>query len=215
MSLGAIIKRHKRTLINFQESFLLPFITKAAHRYMQFNPELYPVKDFKFVASSSLGIIAREYEVTQLVQLLQTMSPESPMYPMLIESIVDNMNLSNREQIIEGLRQANQPNPEQQQAQAAAMELEMAQKQATIANIQAQNEEIMSRVRQNEVETQMLPLDAETRRIAVQLKANPEVDPTDKEFERRARLAELVLKEREIASKEEIVEQQMRNNNGN
>ena len=45
MSLGAIIKRHKRTLINFQDSFLLPFVTKAAHRYMQFNPELYPVKE--------------------------------------------------------------------------------------------------------------------------------------------------------------------------
>ena len=29
MSLGAIIKRHKRTLINFQQSFLLPFVTKA------------------------------------------------------------------------------------------------------------------------------------------------------------------------------------------
>ena len=213
MSLGAIIKRHKRTLINFQDSFLLPFVTKAAHRYMQFNPELYPVKDFKFVASSSLGIIAREYEVTQLVQLLQTMSPESPMYPMLIESIVDNMNLSNREQIIEGLRKANQPNPQQQELQQQQIQMDMQQKQMTIENIQAQNEEIMSRVRQNEVETQLLPLDAETRRIKVQQDAMGD-DPTDKEFERRAKLAELVLKEREIASKEDIVEQQMRNNNG-
>jgi len=73
MSLGAIIKRHKRTLINFQQSFLLPFVTKAAHRYMQFDPENYPVADYKFNATSTLGIIAREYEVTQLVQLLQTM----------------------------------------------------------------------------------------------------------------------------------------------
>ena len=32
MSLGAIIKRHKRTLINFQESFLLPMIEKTAWR---------------------------------------------------------------------------------------------------------------------------------------------------------------------------------------
>jgi hypothetical protein len=215
MSLGAIIKRHKRTLINFQEAFLIPMVQKVAHRYMQFDPDRYPAKDFKFITTSSLGIIAREYEVTQLVQLLQTMSPDSPMYPMLIESIVDNMNLSNREEIIERLKQANQPNPQEQQVQQATMEMEMAQKQATIANIQAQSEEIMSRVRQNEVETQMLPLDAETRRIAVQLKANPAVDPTDKEFERRARLAELVLKEREIASKEDIVEQQMRNTNGN
>jgi hypothetical protein len=73
MSLGAIIKRHKRTLINFQQSFLIPFVKKAAHRYMQFDPENYPVADYKFNASSTLGIIAREYEVTQLVQLLQTM----------------------------------------------------------------------------------------------------------------------------------------------
>jgi hypothetical protein len=213
MSLGAIIKRHKRTLINFQDSFLLPFVKKAAHRYMQFNPELYPVRDFKFVASSSLGIIAREYEVTQLVQLLQTMSPESPMYPMLIESIVDNMNLANREQIIEGLRQANQPNPQQQEQQQMQAQMEMAHKQEIIKNVQAQTAEIQSRVEQNGVETQMLPLDAETRRIAVQLKAGG-TDEVDKEFERRARLAELVLKEREIASKEDIVEQQMRQSNG-
>ena len=78
MSLGAIIKRHKRTLINFQQSFLLPFITKAAHRYMQFDPENYPVADYKFTATSTLGIIAREYEVTQLVQLLQTMQARQP-----------------------------------------------------------------------------------------------------------------------------------------
>jgi hypothetical protein len=215
MSLGAIIKRHKRTLINFQEAFLIPMVAKVAHRYMQFDPERYPAKDFKFITTSSLGIIAREYEVTQLVQLLQTMSPESPMYPLLIESIVDNMNLSNREEIIQRLRESNQPDPNQQAMQQAAMEMEMAQKQATIANIQAQSEEIMSRVRQNEVETQLLPEDSQTKRIAAMSKGMTNVDETDKEFERRAKLAELVLKEREIASKEEIVEQQMRQSNGN
>ena len=200
MSLGAIIKRHKRTLINFQDSFLLPFVTKAAHRYMQFTPELYPVQDFKFVASSSLGIIAREYEVTQLVQLLQTMSPESPMYPMLIESIVDNMNLSNREEIIEGLRQANQPNPQQQEMQQMAMQMEMAQKQATVENIQAQTAEIVSRVQQNQVETELLPYDTVAKLP----------NESDKEFQRRVKLAELLLKERELESKEDMVEMQMR-----
>ena len=53
MSLGAIIKRHKRTLINFQQSFLIPFVKKAAYRYMQFDPENYPVADYKFNASST------------------------------------------------------------------------------------------------------------------------------------------------------------------
>ena len=56
MSLGAIIKRHKRTLINFQEAFLIPMVAKVAHRYMQFDPERYPAKDFKFITTSSLGL---------------------------------------------------------------------------------------------------------------------------------------------------------------
>lgn len=209
MSLGAIIKRHKRTLINFQESFLIPMVEKVAHRYMQFDPERYPAKDFKFVASSSLGIIAREYEVTQLVQLLQTMSPESPMYPMLIESIVDNMNLSNREEIIAGLRQANQPNPEQQQLQQQAMQLQLAKEQATLENIQAQTAEVVSRVQQNQVETQLLPTEAETDRLDALLKHMGK-DAEEVDFERRAKFAELLLKEREIESKEDMVEMQMR-----
>ncbi len=209
MSLGAIIKRHKRTLINFQEAFLLPMITKMAHRYMQFDPERYPAQDFKFIPSSSLGIIAREYEVTQLVQLLQTMSPESPMYPMLIESIVDNMNLSNREEIIAGLRQANQPNPQQQELQAQMAQMEMAKQQATLENIQAQTAEIVSRVQQNNVETQLLPEDSETKRLEALLK-NIGPDAETKDFERRAKLADLALKQREIETKEDIVEMQMR-----
>ena len=42
MSLGPIIKRQKRTLVNFQESFWLKFVKKAAWRYMQFRPRELP-----------------------------------------------------------------------------------------------------------------------------------------------------------------------------
>jgi hypothetical protein len=213
MSLGAIIKRHKRTLINFQEAFLLPFVEKAAYRYMQFDPELYPVQDYKFTASSSLGIIAREYEVTQLVQLLQTMSPDSPMYPLLIESIVDNMNLSNREQIIQGLRQANQPNPEAAQAEQQQQQIQLAQIQAQLDLYQAQSTEAMARARKVSTETQFVAYDHETDRLKV-LTTNLEPgDQDEKEFERRVKLAELLLKERAIASDERIVDKQMRENN--
>lgn len=214
MSLGAIIKRHKRTLINFQESFLIPMIRKIAHRYMQFDPERYPAQDFKFVPSSSLGIIAREYEVTQLVQLLQTMGQDSPMYPMLVQSIVDNMNLSNREEIIAGLKQAMQPDPQAQQAQQMAMQMDMAQKQAMIENVQAQTAEVISRTQQNQIETQLLPVEAETDRFAAVMKGMGQ-DPTEAEFNRRAKIAELALKQREIETKEDIVQLQMGGNNGN
>ena len=204
MSLGAIIKRHKRTLINFQENFLIPFVKKSACRYMQYSPELYPAQDFKFVATSSLGIIAREYEVTQLVQLLQTMSPDSPMYPMLVESIVDNMGLANREEIIASMRQASQPNPEQQEAQQMAQQLQMASAQAQLENVKAQTAEIVSRIEQNQVETQLLPIEEETRRISAMAKNMP-VD----EFQRLVEIAKLELKQKEIESREDIVQMQM------
>ena len=214
MSLGAIIKRHKRTLINFQEAFLIPLVQKVAYRYMQFDPERYPAKDFKFVASSSLGIIAREYEVTQLVQLLQTMGQDSPMYPLLIQAIVDNMNLSNREEIIASLQQAMQPNPQAQEAQMQAMQMDMAQKQAMVEYTQAQTQEVVTRIQQNQVETELLPVDSETRRYAAVMKGMGQ-DPTTEEFNQRAKIAELALKQREIETKEDIVQMQMRGQNGN
>jgi hypothetical protein len=203
MGLGAIIKRHKRTLINFQESFLIPFVEKAACRYMQFEPELYPAKDYKFVASSSLGIIAREYEVTQLVQLLQTMSPESPMYPMLVESIVDNMGLANREEIIMQLQNVNKPNPEEQQMQQIHHQMEMEQAKSSIENLKAQTAEIVTRIEQNRVETQLLPIEQETKRMAA-LAKSVGMD----EFEKLVKYAELELKEKELDVKEKITDSQ-------
>ena len=203
MGLGAIIKRHKRTLINFQENFLIPFVSKAACRYMQFEPELYPAKDYKFIASSSLGIIAREYEVTQLVQLLQTMSPDSPMYPMLIESIVDNMGLANREEIIAQLKDANKPNPEEQQMQQIHHQMEMEQAKSSIENLKAQTAEIVTRIEQNRVETQLLPIEQETKRMAA-LAKSVGMD----EFEKLVKYAELELKEKELDVKEKITDSQ-------
>jgi hypothetical protein len=203
MSLGAIIKRHKRTLINFQESFVIPFVTKAAHRYMQFNPEAYPVADYKFVASSSLGIIAREYEVTQLVQLLQTMPADSPLYLSLIQSIIDNMNLSNREELIEQLAQASQPTPEAQQAAQAAQQAQLQFQQSQTNALNGQAAESQARAQKIVAETQAIPVELENDRlkaVATNLKAG---DQDDKEFERRIKVANTLLKEREIAVKEQ------------
>lgn len=209
MSLGAIIKRHKRTLINFQDSFLIPLIEKTAYRYMQYDPEKFPTKDFKFVASSTLGVIAREYEVTQLVQLLQTLGQDSPMYPMLVEAVVDNMSLANREELITKMRELSQPDPQAKQAASIQMELQLAQAQAQIAVLQAQAAESQSRAAKYQVEAQAVPTQLETDRIKAVSSSLPQQDKGDVEFERRAKLAELVLKEREITSKEAIVARQM------
>ena len=208
MGLGAIIKRHKRTLINFQECFLIPFVQQSAWRYMQYHPDKFPTGDFKFVPSSSLGVIAREYEVSQLVQLLQTMSPDTPMYPELVKSVVDNMNLANREALIAKLSEASQPDP---MAQEAA-QIDNEQKKAYIAVLQGQAMESEARVAKVQVETELLPMEAETDRLKVLTTNINEGDADEKEFLQRAKVAELVLKEREIESKEAIVNKQMQNN---
>ena len=208
MGLGAIIKRHKRTLINFQECFLIPFVQQSAWRYMQYHPDKFPTGDFKFVPSSSLGVIAREYEVSQLVQLLQTMSPDTPMYPELVKSVVDNMNLANREALIAKLSEASQPDP---MAQEAA-QIDNEQKKAYIAVLQGQAMESQARVAKVQVETELLPMEAETDRLKVLTTNINEGDADEKEFLQRAKVAELVLKEREIESKEAIVNKQMQSN---
>ena len=196
MSLGAIIKRHKRTLINFQESFLIPFVTKAAHRYMQFDPEHYPVSDYKFNATSTLGIMAREYEVTQLVQLLQTMKADSPLYTSLISAIIDNMNLSNREELMQRLEQAGQPTPEQQQAQQATQQAQMEFQQSQTAALAGEAQESQARAQKIAVETQLMPQELEIDRmkaVTTNLKSGTE---DDKEFERRLKIADMLLKEK-------------------
>ena len=201
MSLGAIIKRHKRTLINFQQSFLLPFVTKAAHRYMQFDPDNYPVSDYKFNATSTLGIIAREYEVTQLVQLLQTMKQDSPLYPVLIQSIIDNMNLSNRDELIMMMQQASQPDPQAQQMAMAAQQAQMEFQQSQTNALNAQAAESQSRAQKIALETQLAPEELQIEKINAITRNLREGDEEDKEFERRLKVADALLKEREIEGK--------------
>lgn len=205
MSLGAIIKRHKRTLINFQESFLIPMIEKSAWRYMQFDPEHYPVKDFKFIASSSLGVIAREYEVTQLVQLMQTLGPEDPIRPMILTAVIDNMSLSNREELIAQLKQAAQPNPQAQEAAMQAQQAQMAAMQAEMQLKQAQAMKAAAEAQKAQVEAQLEPEVVRAKLVAA-LSNNLNEDNEGKDFERRAKIAELMLKERDLEIKERDIE---------
>ena len=215
MSMGAIIKRHKRTLINFQESFLIPMIEKTAWRYMQFDPEHYPVSDYKFVPSSSLGVIAREYEVTQLVQLLQTLGQDSPMYPMLVSSVIDNLGLSNREELMAQLAEVSKPNPQEQEMQQQQLQMQMEMAQAQLQLVQAQTMEAQARAQKYAVEAQLEPQVVQAK-MAAAISTNLQAGNADEaEFAKRAKVAELMLKEEDISSNERIAMMQMQNKKQN
>ena len=188
-------------------------IEKCAWRYMQFDPDHYPVSDYKFVPSSSLGVIAREYEVTQLVQLLQTLGQDSPMYPMLVTAVIDNMGLSNREEIIAQMQQAAQPNPEQAQMQQAQMQMQMQTAQAQLQLLQAQAMEAQSRAQKYMVEAQLEPQVVQAKMAAALSNNLQEGSADEAEFAKRAKIAELMLKREDIASNERIATMQVANRN--
>ena len=141
MAQSASIKRQKRTLMNFQNTFLIPMINKSMWRKIQFDVERYPVADYKFVPYSTMGIMAKELEMTQMVQMLQAIPKDSPAFNVILTSMMQNSSIHNRDQIVAALTQGNQPNPEQQQMQQQHMQLQMHQAQADIEKTMAMAEE--------------------------------------------------------------------------
>jgi hypothetical protein len=197
MGQGGIIKRQKRTLVNFQENFLIPFVKKAAFRYMQFNPEEYPIGDYNFVPFSSLGAMAREYEVAQLSQILQVVPPESPAHGAIVKGIIDHLNVTNREELIAAIEAGSQPNPEAQQAAQQQQQMQMAITQGQVQLLNAQAAESQSRAQKYNVEAQLAP-----QEVTLKYSDQDKDGAVDRDFEKRVKLSELLLKERELESKE-------------
>ena len=213
MALSGLMKKNKRTLINFQEDFLVPFIQKAAWRFMQFDPERYPVQDFKFVCVSTLGMVAREYEQQQMVGLMQTLG-NSPITPVLLQGIVKSSSLSNREDIVAQLQQMSQPDPQQQQLNLQKQQLEIAQQQALVARTQAEAARAEAEAQQAQANAAKAIQEAQAVVPNLQIKAMAATKPDNQvpaEFLMRKDIANLALKEQDTASNERIAMVQMAN----
>ena len=206
MAMAGIIKKYKRTLSNFQEDFLIPFINKAAWRYMQFDSERYPSADVKFIPTATLGILAREFEQQQFIALLQTLGPDTPVLPLILKGILGNSSLSNRMELIAALDQMSQPNPEAQAQAQMQQQAVMAKLQADLAVAQAQAQKYQAEAQQTMVETQLMP---EELRVKVVQAASTNLDTGD-DFDKRLKLADLMLKEKDIDSNERIALAQMK-----
>jgi hypothetical protein len=214
MAMAGIIKKYKRTLSNFQEDFMIPFINKAAFRYMQFDSERYPSVDMTFVPTATLGILAREFEQQQMIGLLQTLGPNTPVLPLILKGILQNSSLSNRGELMKALDQMSQPNPQaaeaQQMQQQAAMELAQAQ----VADLTSKAQKQSAEAQKTMIEAQMIP---EEQRVKLVQAASTNLDRGD-DFEKRLKLADMMLKEKQvnlkaadIASNERIASLQMMN----
>lgn len=210
MAVASIIKKYKRTLVNFQEDFLIPFINKAAYRFMQFDPERYPSVDMVFIPTATLGIIAREYEQAQFISLLQTLGPDTPVLPIILKGIVANSSLSNRAELMSRLDQMGQVDPAAQEKQMIQEQLALQAAQAQIAVNTTQAEQNRAEATKTIIETKLKPLEVQAK-IQQGLTANlpNQADMASREFDKRVKVAELMLKEADIKNKSKIVELQM------
>jgi len=214
MVLAGIIKKYKRTLSNFQEDFLIPFIKKAAFRYMQFAPERYPSVDMEFIPTGVLGIMAREYEQQQFIGLLQTLGPDTPVLPIILKGILANSSLSNRGELMQALDKMSQPNPQAQQVAMQQQQLQQALVQAQVQEVSAKAAKEQAEAQKALIEAQMIP---EKHRVDIIQAAATNIDKSS-DFDKRLKLADVMLKEKQvnlkaadIASNERIATLQMMN----
>lgn len=213
VTLSGILKRNKRTLVNFQDQFLIPFIEKSAWRFMQFDPEHFPVKDWKFVPSSTLGMLAREVEQMQYINLMKTLGPDSPVLPVLLRGVVETSSLGNRQQLLQMLDQMNQPNPQEEQMKAQIMQLQMQKAQVDIAKTASEVEMNKAEATKDLAEASIKPDEIRAKILtAISTNLPNEDDKIQAEFDRRAKIAELMLKEADMDQNREIVELQMQKN---
>ena len=177
---------------------------------MQFDPERYPSVDMKFIPTATLGIIAREYEQQQFIGLLQTLGPDTPVLPVILKGILSNSSLTNRYELIDMLDKMAQPDPQAQETQRIQQQLALQAAQAQIAVNTTQAEQNRAEAQKLLTEAQLMPEEVKAKALASVTKNLPNADDANsREFDKRVKIAELMLKEADIKNKSKIVELQM------
>ena len=108
------------------------------------------------------------------------------------------------------------PNPEQQQMEQVEQQLAMQAAQAQIAVSTTQAEQNRAEATKLSVEAQLMPQEVQSKNMAAMTKNLPNHDDqASREFDKRVKIAELMLKEADIKNKSKIVELQMNNAKSN
>jgi len=212
MIASGAIKRSKRTLANIENNFTKPLVQKVAWRYMQFAPYRYPLTDVKFNVHSTLGIMAREFEQQQLVNLLQTVPAESPAFWLLIRNIYENSSISNKDEMIQYvdmfLQQASQPKQDPMAA-LRQQEIEL-KKQTEQLKLQIENSRAQTEAKRVEIEAAKAQSQIEKTKndavLSFEKAKSEQVDSNIAMREQALKERELELKQQDMLIKKELEE---------
>jgi len=144
--------------------------------------------------------------------VVQTLGPNTPVLPLILKGILNNSSLTNRYELMAALDQMSQPNPEAKQMQDMQQQLALQAQQAQIALNTTQAEQNRAEAAKLMTETQLMPQEMQAKIIASSTKNLPQGNESS-EFDKRVKIAELMLKEADIKNKSKIVELQMAEKN--
>lgn len=168
MQQGAVIKRAKLTMQNIDE-FLNQLVRKSLIRYMQFDPERYPM-DLDFTVCSTMSIMAKEFEQTQMTNLLAIIPQESPAFLLVLKGIVENYSGPSKAALVTAIDQMMKPNPQQQQMQQATQQMQLQALKnevdkglGEVQKIQMEIKKIQSEIVQNTMETKLMPVETQAK----------------------------------------------------
>lgn len=225
MALAPIIKRYKRTMVHFLDVFLMPALEKITYRNMQSMPDRYPMVPLKFKAASTMGIMQREYETSQLTALLQVLESGTAEHRAVLMGLVSNTSIPNRDHVLEmissgeererialAMQAMQQQDPMAEQLRSVSIQLEVAEKKAKIR-------ELDSRANLNDAKARETAQSAEMEAMQIASKGiyGLPQEQQKAEWDRRYNMAQLALKQADIdekradrASNERITDKQMR-----
>lgn len=166
---SSALKRMRRTMWNIERQFLNPFIRKAYHRYMQFSRSRYPT-DVEFVVRGTMGIVAREFEQSNLTALLSVVPPDRPEYSLIMKSVIELSNGPKRDELLAQMEEMNKPNPEAEKQQQEMQQIQLESAKQSLQEQILENEKTKAEIAKIIAEKQFIDVqkDLEDEKVSIQ-----------------------------------------------
>jgi hypothetical protein len=165
---ATFVKRSKRAMANVSRNFLQPIIKKLLWRYMQFNPQRYPI-DVDFRVMGTLGIVARELEQNQLTQMLGLVPEGSPPQLVLIKSIFDNASSPYKDEMNRAVDSMLNPSEEQVAKQQLQEQLQQQVQLTELQKTKMETSKLQSEVILNIAKATEVQNDASIKNVQVEI----------------------------------------------
>jgi len=121
LAASSFIKRSKRTMFNI-EGYMGRLVRRVLHLKMKFEPTRYPT-DFEFQVKGSIGMMAREIEQQQMVNMLSVLGPDSQASMPIIRAIFEHSGSPVKGDVLAALKAIEDKEPTENERKSQEAQL--------------------------------------------------------------------------------------------